>query len=104
MHAPTLLDDFDAGQRSCLCGSQLGCHTGSLLLDIVHAPNTIATGDKGKAAFAGRIPSICLVGAVLLGANDEWQLQHRHMQTEPMAEFPPPLIEAIPTPIATLAA
>ena len=34
-----------------------------------------------------------LVGAVLLEANDEWQLQHRYMQVEAMAELMPPLIE-----------
>jgi len=41
---------------------------------------------------------------VLLEANDEWQLQHRYMQTEPMTELTPPLIEAIPTQISTAAA
>ena len=30
-----------------------------------------------------------LIGAVLLEANDEWQLQHRYMQTEVMAELTP---------------
>jgi hypothetical protein len=28
-----------------------------------------------------------LIGAVLLEANDEWQLQHRYMQIEAMAEL-----------------
>jgi hypothetical protein len=45
-----------------------------------------------------------LIGAVLLEANDEWQLQHRYMQTEAMAELTPPLMEAIATQIATAAA
>ena len=39
-----------------------------------------------------------LIGAVLLEANDEWQLQHRYMQVEAMAELLPPLIEADVTP------
>ncbi len=30
---------------------------------------------------------------MLLEANDEWQLQHRYMQVEAMAELSPPLIE-----------
>ena len=34
-----------------------------------------------------------LIGAVLLEANDEWQLQHRYMQVEGMAGFAPVLIE-----------
>jgi hypothetical protein len=28
-----------------------------------------------------------LIGAVLLEQNDEWQLQHRYMQVEGMAEL-----------------
>ena len=47
---------------------------------------------------------IRLIGAVLLEANDEWQLQHRYMQTEAMAELTPPIIDAVPTQIATAAA
>ena len=31
-----------------------------------------------------------LIGAVLLEQNDEWQLQHRYMQVEAMAELMPP--------------
>ena len=42
-----------------------------------------------------------LIGAVLLEANDEWQLQHRYMQTEAMAELIQPTIDAVPTTIAT---
>jgi len=41
---------------------------------------------------------------VLLEANDEWQLQHRHMQTEAMAELTPPTIDAVTTANATIAA
>ena len=41
--------------------------------------------------------AIRLIGAVLLEANDEWQLQNRYMQTEPMAELMPPLIDAVPS-------
>ena len=36
--------------------------------------------------------------------NDEWQLQHRYMQTEAMAELSPPLIDAVPSQISTVAA
>ena len=41
---------------------------------------------------------------MLLEANDEWQLQHRYMQTEAMAELTPKTIDAEPTQIATIAA
>ena len=34
-----------------------------------------------------------LVGAVLLEANDDWQLQHRYMQVEGMAELDAPQLE-----------
>ena len=47
---------------------------------------------------------IRLIGAVLLEANDEWQLQHRYRQTEVMAELTPPLIDTAPPQIATVAA
>ena len=49
-------------------------------------------------------PSITrLIGAVLLEANDEWQLQHRYMQVEAMAEMLSPPAEqetALPPPKA----
>ena len=62
----------------------------------------------GRLFTVGIFPNegaiIRLIGAVLLEANDEWQLQHRYMQTEPMAEFKPPMIDAVPTQISTVAA
>ena len=33
-----------------------------------------------------------LIGAVLLEANDDWQLQHRYMQIEGMTELAIPMI------------
>ena len=63
---------------------------------------------KRRADVVGIFPNegsiIRLIGAVLLEANDEWQLQNRYMQTEAMAELMPPLIDAVPTQIATIAA
>jgi putative transposase len=63
---------------------------------------------KRRADVVGIFPNegaiVRLIGAVLLEANDEWQLQHRYMQTEAMAELVPPLNDAVPTQIATVAA
>jgi len=63
---------------------------------------------KRRADVVGIFPNegaiIRLIGAVLLEANDEWQLQHRYMQTEPMAELTPPSIDEIPNQISTVAA
>ncbi len=62
---------------------------------------------KRRADVFGIFPNegaiIRLIGAVLLEANDEWQMRHRYMQTEPMAELSPPPIDAVPTQIATAA-
>ena len=63
---------------------------------------------KRRADVVGIFPNesaiVRLIGAVLLEANDEWQLQHRYMQTEAMAELTPPLTEAIATQFSTVAA
>jgi transposase-like protein len=45
-----------------------------------------------------------LIGAVLLEQNDEWQLQHRYMQVEAMAELAPPAAEPEPARIPPQAA
>ena len=46
---------------------------------------------KRRADVVGIFPSeqsiLRLIGAVLLEANDEWQLQHRYMGVEAMAEI-----------------
>jgi putative transposase len=53
---------------------------------------------KRRADVVGIFPSepsiTRLIGAVLLEANDEWQLQHRYMQLEAMAELLAPDPEA----------
>lgn len=52
---------------------------------------------KRRADVVGIFPNedsiVRLIGAVLLEANDEWQLQHRYMQVEAMADLIPPAIE-----------
>jgi putative transposase len=52
---------------------------------------------KRRADVVGIFPNTDsiqrLIGAVLLEANDEWQLQHRYMQVEGMAGFAPVLSE-----------
>jgi putative transposase len=40
--------------------------------------------------FPGETSITRLIGAVLLEANDEWQLQHRYMQVEAMGELMAP--------------
>jgi putative transposase len=55
---------------------------------------------KRRADVVGIFPNedsiTRLIGAVLMEANDEWQLQHRYMQIEGMAELATPMIEEQP--------
>jgi hypothetical protein len=48
--------------------------------------------------------TVRLIGAALLEAHDEWQLQHRYMQTDPVAELTPTLIETVSPQISTAVA
>jgi len=77
----------------------------------LHGTNPIERPNKEvkrRADVVGTFPdegSITrLIGAVLLEANDEWQTQHRYMQTEVMAEVMTPPTDALPTQITTVAA
>jgi putative transposase len=77
----------------------------------IHSTNPIERLNKEvkrRAYVVGIFPNegsiIRLIGAVLLEANDEWQLQHRYMQTEAMAELMAPTIDAVPTDLDTIAA
>ena len=55
---------------------------------------------KRRADVVGIFPNeasiVRLIGAVLLKQNDEWQLQHRYMQLEAMAELAQPDALALP--------
>ncbi len=62
-----------------------------------HSVNTLERLNKEvkrRADVVGIFPSeasiIRLIGAVLLEANDEWQMQHRYMGVEAMAGMPSP--------------
>jgi putative transposase len=77
----------------------------------IHSTNSLERLNKEvkrRADVVGIFPNegsiIRLIGAVLLEANDEWQTQHRYMQTEPMAELMAPIINIEPAQIATVAA
>jgi transposase-like protein len=73
----------------------------------LHSTNTLERLNKEvkrRADVVGIFPSeqsiIRLVGAVLLEANDEWQLQHRYLGVEAMAETlnPAPTSETLQLP------
>ena len=77
----------------------------------IHSTNSLERLNKEvkrRADVVGIFPNegsiIRPIGAVLLEANDEWQTQHRYMQTEPMAELMAPIINIEPAQIATAAA
>ena len=63
---------------------------------------------KRRADVVGIFPNEAsitrLIGAVLLEQNDEWQLRHRYMQVEAMAELTAPTPDADPAQIPPKAA
>ena len=63
---------------------------------------------KRRADVVGIFPNedsiVRLIGAVLLEANDDWQLQHRYMQVEGMVELTVPLTDSPMTQIPPRAA
>lgn len=54
---------------------------------------------KRRANFVGIFPNegsiIRLLGAVLLEQNDEYQIRHRYMQVDGMADLAPPTTEEV---------
>ena len=73
----------------------------------LHSTNTVERLNKEvkrRADVVGIFPNEAsitrLVGAILLEQNDEWQLQHRYMQAEGMAELgaPPAETESLQLP------
>ena len=73
----------------------------------LHSTNTLERLNKEvkrRADVVGIFPSeqsiVRLIGAVLLEANDEWQLQHRYMGVEAMGEMltPAPANETLQLP------
>ena len=50
--------------------------------------------------FPNEATMIRPIGAVLLQQNDDWELQHRYMQVEAMAELMPPGIEGKTEPLS----
>jgi putative transposase len=73
----------------------------------LHSVNTLERLNKEvkrRADVVGIFPSeqsiLRLIGAVLLEANDEWQLQHRYMGVEAMGDLlaPPPMEETLQLP------
>jgi putative transposase len=61
---------------------------------------------KRRADVVGIFPNegsiLRLIGAVLLEQNDEWQLQHRYMQLEAMADLAALIGEAEPRQITAV--
>ena len=79
------------GAAPILAGQQAGAEPLAILrsqaASIHQRPPLETDNSVGRAILR-------LIGAVLLEANDEWQLQHRYMRLEAMAELLAPDPEA----------
>ena len=68
-----------------------GCGSTESIMPVTNPLERLNKEVKRRADVVGIFPdekSISrLIGAVLLEQNDEWQLQHRYMQLEAMAEL-----------------
>jgi transposase-like protein len=89
----TFLDDAEADVLACMAFPAQ--HRTK-----VHSTNPLERLNKEvkrRADVVGIFPNedsiVRLIGAVVLEANDEWQLQHRYTQVEAIADLIPPAIE-----------
>ncbi len=71
--------------------------------DVVGAPHPLRPM-AGLLRVPNEASTIRLIGAALLEQNDEWQLQHRYMQVEAMADITAQPIDADKSTLPTLAA
>jgi hypothetical protein len=79
------------GAAPILAGQQAGAEPLAILRSqaaSIHQRPPLETGNIVGRAITR------LIGAVLLEANDEWQLQHRYMQLEAMAGLAAPDADA----------
>ena len=85
-----------------------GCGSATSIMPVTNPLERLNKEVKRRADVVGIFPSEAsitrLIGAVLLEQNDEWQLQHRYMQVEAMAELTAPAAEPEPAQIPPQAA
>jgi transposase-like protein len=77
-----------------------GCNDAKSIMPVTNPLERLNEEVKRRADVVGIFPSepsvVGLTGAVLLEQNDEWQLRHRYMPVEAMAELASPAAAAEP--------